>query len=725
MTIETVVNLEDLRSELGRRLTLLLMVATGFFVTLFLPMIPYPGLPSLLLFLLFLWGAATWLVSYGRPVLSRYMLVFGMLGALLAGMALLNDPWLPWLGILLILMGAMLIPWADLLSAALIAALAAGLNLSGLRAYPLDHLWAVLALAVATARFGVRTMYTALDWVSRLQERTVRLLEEARDRQGELNSTLKSLDLAYHLQRRTQDELLIARRQAEEARRMKEQFAANISHELRTPLALILGFSEVMHRTPQVYGDMAWPPTLRRDVYQIYRNSRHLLEMIDDVLDLSRFEIVGFTLNKEPTPLTPLLQGAAEIAQSLFRGQPVQLEVMVPPDLPTLEIDPTRIRQVLLNLLSNARRFTPQGKVRLEAHCTDGEVTVSVSDTGRGIPADKLPMIFDEFYQVDASLRRGQGGAGLGLAICKRFVQVHGGRIWAESQEGAGSTFSFSLPVPGLRPALPNLTMQRPVDRSPSGAHPALLVLDPDADVAALVRRRVEGYTVVPVPATSGLAGAVALYRPRAIICNVAPGKALPFDPSALPAVPIIQCSLPKYGWVAEDLGVAACLAKPIAAQQLLEQIDRLGKVRDIMIIDDDRGFCQFLERILAVSGQGFVVRHAYDGEEGLLAMRVRRPDLVLLDLIMPHVDGFQVLQEMHGDPTLAQTPVMVLTAASNDDDMLARRSDRIAVSRRDGLRPVEALRCLQAMLDVIDAHYDDQPTTPPAHATRPGYHPG
>jgi len=158
------------------------------------------------------------------------------------------------------------------------------------------------------------------------------------------------LELSYSLQRRLQDELIAARNEANTARQMKERFAANISHELRTPLNLILGFSDVMYVTPEAYGDFTWPPKLRRDIYQIHRSSKHLLEMIDDILDLSRQDMIDFTLHREATPLEALLRHTAEIVIDLFQDPAVRLEVVLAPDLPELEIDRTRIRQVVINL---------------------------------------------------------------------------------------------------------------------------------------------------------------------------------------------------------------------------------------------------------------------------------------------------------------------------------------------------------------------------------------
>ena len=473
-------------------------------------------------------------------------------------------------------------------------------------------------------------------------------------------------------------------------------------------LSLILGFSEVIYLSPEVYGDVQWPPTLRRDVYQIYRSSRHLLEMIDDILDLSRFEMVGFTLNREPTPLEPLLRETAEIAGDLFRSSPVRLEVVIPKDLPMLEIDRTRVRQVLLNLLNNARSATQAGMVRLETGQTDSEVVVSVTDTGSGIPADKLPYIFDEFYQVDRSMRRRQG-AGLGLAICKRFVKAHEGRIWVESQEGVGSTFFCALPIPGRNVPASPAYVKRDVQALQPETRSCVMVIDPDPAVAALLRRHVEAYDIVQARDMSRLAEKVAFHHPRAVIYNVPPEKRdFRADLPPVP-VPFVECSLPSQAWVRDELKVSACLTKPIVTQRLLDEIDRLGDIHEVLIIDDDRGFVQLVERTLEATGRDLSVRHAYDGREGLSAMHARRPDLVLLDLIMPGMDGFQVIEEVHQEPALADVPIVLLTAISYAEDALARRGSQIVIRRPDNLHLAEILRCLCAVIDVLEPHYDER----------------
>jgi CheY-like chemotaxis protein len=199
------------------------------------------------------------------------------------------------------------------------------------------------------------------------------------------------------------------------------------------------------------------------------------------------------------------------------------------------------------------------------------------------------------------------------------------------------------------------------------------------------------------------------MHHPRAVVRNVPPRT----DPNhtdvgGLP-VPVIECSLPSQAWLADDLRIVACLTKPISAQQLVSQIERLGDIRDVLVVDDDRGFVQLVERILNSIGRGITVRRAYDGEESLTAMRARAPDLVLLDVIMPGLDGFQVLEHMRQEEGLAGLPVILLTATSFAEDALRRRGNQMLIRHFGEMGTGEVLRCLGAVIGVLEPHYDER----------------
>jgi len=712
-------NLEDLRRQLTDHLAQLVIIVSGLLIwielfwwvilrgafRLRLGHLPLPVTPLSLLAGLMGIGWVVREVLGVRPGLARHILAWALTAVLLATMVLLSDPWLPFLGLALPFVTSLLVPGGGFVTSAVIAVATIGLVQVEGRPFPVPEFLIALFVSTVLAWVTVRRLYTALDWVWTAQQQSMEMLEESRDRQGELNRTLKSLDLTNYVLRRTQRELVFAKQQAEEARRTKEQFAASVSHELRTPLNLILGFSEIICLSSEVYGDMEWSPLLRRDIYRIYQSARHLMEMIDDVLLLSSLEAAGFDLDKGPTQPEELVQETVDVVEGLFRDRSVHLKVEIAPDLPVLQVDRTRIRQVLLNLLKNAVSFSEQGSVRLEVKPQHKEVVFSVHDTGTGIPADQLPRIFEAFYQVDRSLSRRHGGTGLGLTISKHFVEAHGGRIWVESEEGVGSTFSFALPIPDDYVPLSRLQETRVPKTSPLMDSPPILVVDPDPAVAARIDNHFEQFHVIQVLDSDQLAEQALQHHPRAIVLNAPPGAR---NESVSLRAPVIECSLPSQSWVADDLGLAACLTKPFTTAQLLAEIEHLGDIRRVLIVDDDLGFCQMVERMLQASGRGLDVYSAYNGADALRIVREQQPDLLLLDQILPGLDGLEVVARMRQAPELADTSVILMTATSLVADALSDYSGSMTIRYRNGLKPLEVLRCLTAVIDTLQPNYDE-----------------
>jgi signal transduction histidine kinase len=331
---ETVqLNMDDLRGRLAQRLAFLALAVAQFFILFYESAEPFP-LPAIGFWLLLTAVALGALSLSGRkPRLARHLLVWGLTAVLLFAMIFLPTPWLPFVGILLIFCQAMLVQGSEFITGTAMAGTAVYLTVGQNYPFPLAGILTNLFLAVIIAWLTIRALYTALDWLSKTQRRAEQLLDVTRSQQAELRSAVKSLQITNEARLQAERELLIANKQARESQRMKEQFAANISHEFRTPLSIILGFSEVMYLSPEVYGSLAWPPKLYRDVSQIYRNSRHLMSMIDDILDLSHFEMTGFTLNKEPTDLEPLLHESLSMVADLFRNDAVTLTAEIEPDL--------------------------------------------------------------------------------------------------------------------------------------------------------------------------------------------------------------------------------------------------------------------------------------------------------------------------------------------------------------------------------------------------------
>jgi len=699
-------NLLDLRDDLTGRLAVW-QIAFSWLALLYVAFFDASVVLAILLITLILVGLVVRQLIGKHSQLARLVLVWGQTIVLLVGMAVSTNPTLPFMGLPIIITAVFLLSTGGFAVAGAIVGGAILISFNQDRGYPLFELVLSVSVGLVVTWLLVRTLYTAIDWLRNTNQQSQELLEIVSDQRSELKETVKSLEYANILQNRTQNELILARRQAIEARQATEQFAANISHELRTPLNIILGFSEMMQLSPESFGDMRWPPRLRQAVYHIYRSSRHLTGMIDDILDLSRLDAGVFTLGYESTAMTPLIQDAVDIVDDLFVEQGIKLLTSVPEHLPTLDIDRTRIRQVILNLLNNARRFADGRDVTLQVEETAKKVVISVTDQGPGIPEDKIPHIFEEFYQVDQSLHRNHSGAGLGLAICKRFVEAHGGQIWVESTMGVGSKFSFSLPLASSTPSLQAVPGAVPKLSDEPPRHP-VMVIDSDPAVASLLSRHLETYDIKRVDPDADLDEQVALHHPRAVILNTPPGRTIRHIPHLPLPVPLIECSIPSAAWAAETFGVAACLAKPVSASLLIEEVMRVGEINTVLVVDDEPGFCHLIKQILESELSGVGVRVANTAEAGLNAMRMAPPDLVLMDVVMPGLDGFGALEKMRQDPTLVHIPVILLSATSFSEDILERQDARLLIRRQNGLSLQDLLESLQALIDVLDPHYDE-----------------
>ncbi len=319
--------------------------------------------------------------------------------------------------------------------ASLSDALAAGLTSSLL-------LCGVAVLSWAGAHNVRGTIGWALE-TSAKSERREALLRRA---QADLERTVRERDQLNDRLYRQSLELAAAKAQAEAAFRSKSSFMATMSHELRTPLSIIIGFSTAMIEHPEMYEGEPLPPSYINDLAEIKRSGEHLLRLINDILDLARVEAGRLELNKTVLPITPLLEEMVRTAQGLLKERPVILRREFQGVLPTVIADEMRVRQVLLNLVSNACKFTSVGEVAVGARVEENEVVLWVRDTGIGIAEADQPRIFDQFEQVESHDTRQHTGTGLGLSICRWLVELHGGRMWLVSELGKGSIFYFTLP---------------------------------------------------------------------------------------------------------------------------------------------------------------------------------------------------------------------------------------------------------------------------------------
>ncbi|MHB0878252.1 MAG: ATP-binding protein [Anaerolineae bacterium] len=594
-------------------------------------------------------------------------------------------------------------------AALLCAALCTGLTLYALPGGALLPAVAIVSTgAWAWAIFGPLDDLMLWSWQRSLD--ATALAAQLQEQRGKLNRTIKDLDASYQLLRQTNRDLAVARQEADLLRDMRSRFATNLSHELRTPLNIILGFAQLIYLHPDLYGCANWTEALRRDLAQIQRNASYLSELVDDIVDLARIDALAMPIRRQASVLKRIVEEAVSTVQGLAADKGLAITVDCDEDLPTLLIDPVRVRQVLFNLITNAIRYTERGVVHVAAALQADEVVVAVRDTGCGIPEAELANIFNEFYQVARPKLSADLGKGLGLAIARRFVQLHGGRIWAESQVGVGSTFSFSLPV-----AVKSVGLLRSGAPAPLPAEmlrPTVLVLNDDGTASAYLKRRFQDYDFTAVEAPADLPAALAAVAPGAVIFNRPVDSASPDGwqeaIGQLPdSVPVIDCALPSTGWLFGDNGFSSVLTKPISPegleQTLAKMLDGATKA-SLLVVDDDRGFTQLMRRMLqSIAGRQYEVATAYSGEEALRRLRRAKPDAVLVDLLMPGMTGFDMLQEMRRDADLATIPVVAVTAATPGEDQVRASGATFTVQRKGPFQPGELLSLLGSGLDLAN----------------------
>jgi len=698
----TEVNWRDLRAGRTRMLSALFL---GTLIYWFLIAVGIPG-PALFLAI----GGLALAFTYAYHLANRHSLLCASVLPLTVVAAVLTLSWLnqiplAWflLPIAVVAAGVVLHPDGALVLAFILVLVT--LVVKPLPYLEVRLLVVNLALTGATVWLGLREVYAQLDAAWQMSSTACNLAREVQDRQSELNRALKTLHLTNHLLQSTNRELEIARREAEEARALKAQFAASVSHELRTPLSIILGFTEVMTRSPELYGDVVASPKLCRDISEVRRAARYLSELVDDILDLARIDALKMPISRTPGRIEEVLQEAVGTLRGILEGRPIDLIVSISPDLPVLHFDRTRISQVLLNLLTNAARFTVKGSISVEARLADDDVVVSVRDTGAGIPAEELPRIFDEFHQVNGGDRRSGEGKGLGLAISKRIIQLHDGKIWCESELGKGSSFHFSLPIKLRNTSRLARRNEAGLPRDPRPR--SIVVLDRSPVAAAYLRRRLEGFEVHWAAQPQESYALVKEYRPDALVVNSDTDGATGQERISLPkGVPIVSLPLPSEQWLRQDERFDLCLTKPFALDSLHQVIEGLPPGRDVLVVDDDRSFVALMRRALESLAPERGVRAAYNGQAALAAVPKHRPALVLLDIAMPGLDGFAVADAIRRDLHAHDIRIAAVTGTTMRENAIAVEGQEFSVRLGRGFSGEELESLLQATLESIRPTY-------------------
>ncbi len=485
-------------------------------------------------------------------------------------------------------------------------------------------------------------------------------------------------DLERRVAERTA-ELEKARHDADQANQAKSEFLSRMSHELRTPLNAVLGFSDLL--LERVVGDL----TAKQAEFlgDIRDSGMHLLTLINDILDLSKIEAGRMELHIAETDLMEVVQAALTTLRPLIEQKRLGVTTVFDPSVTVVRADKVRLKQILYNLLSNATKFTPEGgRVRVEGDRVNGELELTVVDTGPGIALEDQRKLFREFTQLQAAQEPGHTGTGLGLALVKRLVELHGGQVWVESEVGKGSRFIVRLPL-SAAPEPP-----------PTGSAPVLVVEDDPALQRLLAHYLTDaGYRTEVTGDGAGLVDKVKVIQPIVICLDIRlPGvkdwevlRRLKEDPATAP-IPIIVTTVLDDARQAFELGAASFLVKPIRREDLLDAVAKAirtlpGVTPTVLIIDDDPRVLAMLTPMLQQAG--YQTLTASGGREGITLAQQHLPHLIVLDLMMPEVNGFDVINALRSDVRTRGMSILVLTAkdlTTEERAFLAQRVQRVTL---------------------------------------------
>jgi signal transduction histidine kinase/CheY-like chemotaxis protein len=526
----------------------------------------------------------------------------------------------------------------------------------------------VLLLAVVRMLFLLGASLFFLAGIGNLQEKRLLIRELEMEQAREVEELTR---LTAELQQRS-DELAEANRRVLETDRLKSQFLANMSHELRTPMNSIIGFSEILIERLGDRIEEKHVSFLRH----ILTSGQHLLGIINDILDLSKIEAGRMEIYAETFDIRPVIESVCAVMRGMARTTVPTFVINVDPRLPPIETDLSKFKQILFNLLSNAVKFSPGNAATvISAFHTgnapdDGTITVSVRDEGIGIHAKNHDVIFEEFRQIDGSERREFGGTGLGLALVKKFVQLQGGWVRVESSPGSGSTFSFTLPVRSRAAVVSGIQELSKVEQKAE----KVLVVEDDAEAYALISSALSSAGYLSIRARHG---EEALHlaremRPIAVTLDlVLPGldgwdvlKSLKSD-AATRDIPVVIISRVDERDLGVALGAEDYFVKPVDRDRLLDRLRQLtgfnpSRAR-LLLIDDDVSLHEMLDEEL--TSLGYTLESALNGEAGFAAAKENIPDVIILDLMMPGMSGFEVAGLLKDDPSTARIPILVLTS--------------------------------------------------------------
>ena len=497
----------------------------------------------------------------------------------------------------------------------------------------------------------------------------------------------------------------------EEANRHKSVFLASMSHELRTPLNAILGFSELLIDS----NNGQFPPaTRKRFLEQIHSSGKHLLGLINDILDLSKIEAGQMELRLQTIAVAEVVTQVASTIEPLAAQKKIELRI-AEGSAGDITADAGKLKQMLLNLVSNGVKFTPEGgMVSIEARRLEDTVELSVTDTGIGIAGGDQERVFHEFQQVDSGVARTQPGTGLGLTLTRRFARLHGGDVRVSSEPGKGSVFTITLPIVARGQ---DAAIEAPAAfaGAPDSSRPLVLVVEDDPAAAELLTRQLEraGFgTDVARTGTDAIEKAMSR-KPAAITLDILLPDLDGWEvltrlkrEAATSDIPVVVVSVVDNPELGIALGALDYFVKPVPAKELISRLSRFkfgrksGQKPRILVVDDEAANRDWLKRILEPAG--FAVILARGGREAIDLTRSRKPDLVMLDLMMPEVTGFDVVEALRADAATKSTPIMVLTAKHLTESDIRQLNGHVSTILKRGSTGASDL--LGLLRQVVDA---------------------
>lgn len=583
---------------------------------------------------------------------------------------------------------------------------------------PANYYLSVGLLSIATTSLGwslSNNLISAIESSGFHYHEALKRLEEARQHQAKISSLLNEVNKANYQLDRLNTMLSFARAKAEEAHEERTRFAMAVSHELRSPLNFIIGFSDLMVNSPETYSPIKkWPAGLYEDIQEIYRSSNHLMGLINDILEMGKINAQQMTLFREKTSLATIFEEVHEMVNAAVKKKGLTFEIDLQPELPFIYVDETRIRQVLLNLVTNALRFTDKGKIILQGRLKQPElIEIEVRDTGAGIAREDLSKIFNEFRQAGNQNWQRAEGTGLGLAIGRRFILLHGGEMSVESEPGQGSTFRFTLPVRPedeeveiITPARSQLDpegyssddSQEQIERhryelQESNRSPMLLFLAEDLFWARIFAELLTEFKVTLLSDPSQLNTVTKQTYPRAVIIDqslVNHPEVKSFAAHPPYEIPIIAFPIPinlnRVTHLPE--GVNNYLIKPVSRQSLMEAVAAVGdQIKNILVVDDDPAMVRFVIQSLkgqisggpdhqneigsnpgetfqtAIKLNDLEFLTAFSAGEALTKLKSAPVDLILLDLELPDMNGLLLIEQLRVDAKLSQIPIIIVSA--------------------------------------------------------------